>query len=351
MKLLNEARLRAMMERADLDCVVFAAPASTRYAAGTHSWLDGQLKEHMVAPAGAAHPIMRTFVVFPAKGEAPGLIVNSGLAPNAQASWIADVHVYGQRTLPRPGGALMSDTAAAGWRALTEASPSAVDALCDALAQRNLSDGRIGVESDGVDAATMAEIRRRVPKAWIGDCSALIRLVRMVKTPSEITLLARAAQIAEDAAISAFGEIKPGASWLDVAGHFRRLIANDGAEFDHFAYGLDGIGLATAVPATIGERTCACVDFGCIYEGYFSDSAATVSTELPSAEQRGVYQALLDCVDAGIASLQPGVVASAVQAAMAGVVTERGIVADPPTGHGLGLAVRDWPILVPDSAA
>jgi Xaa-Pro aminopeptidase len=92
-----------------------------------------------------------------------------------------------------------------------------------------------------------------------------------------------------------------------------------------------------------------CVDFGAIYEGYFSDSAATISLCSAAPDLVSQYEALVAAVDAGIATAAPGVPVSTVHAAMAEVLAASSVVCDPPTGHGLGLEVRDWPVIVADN--
>ena len=61
------------------------------------------------------------------------------------------------------------------------------------------------------------------------------------------------------------------------------------------------------------------------------------------------YRALRDAVDAGAEAMRPGARASAVQAAMWRAFTAAGFTASYPHGHGLGLEVRDYPILTPDN--
>jgi Xaa-Pro aminopeptidase len=346
MKLLNEPRLKQFMSVAGLDCVVFASPTGTHYASGAHSWLDEQLREYMVAPAGGSQRVMHTFVVVPSEGPT-ALILNSGLIANAAASWISDVHAYGRRPLPVPTNDA-AGTAKQGYERIANASAGAVDALVSVLTERGLSSSRVGVESEGMDAGLLVDLRGRLPSCELRDCTALTRLVRMVKTESELELMATAAEIAGRALENAVENLSSGATWATLSGHFRREIAKDGAEFDHFAWGADGVSLATVGPARMVAGTCACVDYGCTYAGYFSDSAVTVSLGEPPEAAITAYEGLERCIAAGLAQIRPGVTASAVQSAMQETLDADGVIADPPTGHGLGLAVRDLPILVAD---
>jgi Xaa-Pro aminopeptidase len=54
-------------------------------------------------------------------------------------------------------------------------------------------------------------------------------------------------------------------------------------------------------------------------------------------------------MDAGLATICPGVKASAVQAPMQETLAQHGILHSFPHGHGVGMEVRDYPVIVPDN--
>jgi len=68
-----------------------------------------------------------------------------------------------------------------------------------------------------------------------------------------------------------------------------------------------------------------------------------------SAELSERFAALRACMDAGGEAMRPGVKASTVATAMVEALHDRGITASFPHGHGVGLEVRDYPIVVPDN--
>ncbi|MBI4551798.1 MAG: aminopeptidase P family protein, partial [Candidatus Latescibacteria bacterium] len=61
------------------------------------------------------------------------------------------------------------------------------------------------------------------------------------------------------------------------------------------------------------------------------------------------FAALRTCLDAAISIMRPGVKASAVQAPMQATLKAYGLTGSFPHGHGVGLEVRDYPIIVPDN--
>jgi Xaa-Pro aminopeptidase len=89
------------------------------------------------------------------------------------------------------------------------------------------------------------------------------------------------------------------------------------------------------------------VDWGCLLDGWFSDTGSTlVVGDAPDAALRA-HEAMRDAVAAGEALLGPGVRGSEIQQAMQDALAAQGIRESFPHGHGVGLDVRDYPILVP----
>jgi Xaa-Pro aminopeptidase len=61
------------------------------------------------------------------------------------------------------------------------------------------------------------------------------------------------------------------------------------------------------------------------------------------------YQALVACISMGAEMMRPGIKSSQIQAVMQNHLKEHGITASFPHGHGLGLEIRDYPIIVPEN--
>jgi Xaa-Pro aminopeptidase len=201
----------------------------------------------------------------------------------------------------------------------------------------------------GVPTERVRAITRALPNASIRDCSNLVRLIRTVKTPQEVALLARSAEIAEKASVSALEMAGSGVEMQQLVHQFQLVVASEGAEPDHFAFSPYGMGISISPDYKLKGDEIMYFDFGCKFAHYFSDSGTTLAlTALPdSLEKR--YAALQACMEAGSIKLAPGIRASEVQRAMALECEERNVLACFPHGHGLGLEVRDYPILVPST--
>lgn len=340
------------MRRCDIDVLVATSPVNITYFSDYRCWIDPLFKAYMMVPGAPSDPDpTAAYAIFPLAGE-PALVTSPTFAVNASDLWVQDVHIF--------GGHGLDDSLPLGDLSATErriydilhrpqqnATPT--DALLSVLTARRLTDARIGIEMEGLSPRTKDTIEAGLPKAQIKDCSNLIRLIRMVKTQDELLWLIRSAEINETAAMDALALARPGQPIAEVVQHYRQQIGKKGADFDHFAFGVRGLGLATEPHYILTDNDILYVDFGCIYEGYFSDSGTTLAMCEPSATLIDRHKALQECVAAGVEAMTPGAKASAAQAAMWETLNAHGITASSPHGHGLGLEVRDYPIIVADN--
>jgi Xaa-Pro aminopeptidase len=194
--------------------------------------------------------------------------------------------------------------------------------------------------------AMQEELTRALPAARFLDCTNVIRLIRAVKSDEELVRMAKSAQIAEQAAMESAVVGRPGTPVADLARHFHARVAEQGAAFDHFAYGMYGMGIATESSYVPRQGEALYLDFGCIYQLYFADAGTTLVRGEPSAAVLARHTALQHCIAAGRQTLRPGVPASVVWHAMAQSLQDQGISISNPQGHGLGLELRDYPIVV-----
>ncbi len=348
--LFNRARAIDYMHEYGLDVLVATSPVNITYFTDYYCWIDPLFKEFMMVP-GASSNLAQAYAVFPLEGE-PALVVNPLFAANAEELWVKDLHIFGSAGLDDslPAGDLPQSLHRFQELLLTphdNATPT--DALLSILSQRGLTSARIGLEMEGLPPETKELIRRALPGASLMNCADLIRLIRMVKSTEEIRRLTRSAEINEQASMETLAIARPGRPVSEMADHYRALAAQMGADFDHFAFGVRGLGMTTETGYQLAEDDVLYVDYGCIYRYCFSDSGTTLAMgELP-AELSRRHAALRACMDAGEEAMRPGAKASVVADAMVEALHDRGITASFPHGHGVGLEVRDYPVLVPDN--
>lgn len=333
-----------------LDGLIAASPVNITYFTDYFIWIDGLMKAYMVRP-GASADLSQGYALFPFEGEPALAVTGAMLAVNGVDLWVKDLRISGDSGLdwslpPRP----LSDRMDRIYHLLQGAPDytTTTQALVGALSDRGLAAGTLGVEADGLTADGYRQLKDALPDASLLDCSNLIRLLRMVKTRDEIERLAQAAEISEIAAMTAMEQARPGDNVQEVIHRFRAELGLRGADLDHFAYGVHGLGIATEPDFVLGDSDVEYVDWGCRFRSCYSDTGTTFATRPLSDEMQVRFDTLRASMDAGLAAIRPGVKSSAVQAAMQEVVDEAGF-SMYPHGHGVGMEVRDYPVLAPDN--
>lgn len=346
--LLNRPRALAYLDGCGLDGLVATSPVNVRYLSDFHCWLAPQFREYMVLPGASSRLIQQNFALLPREGE-PALVVEPYFAIDAVETWIADVRVAGGADFEDGTGTAPGDLARVVELVRGRAAASPVDALAAAIKDRGLGRARLGVELDGLAPEVVAALRARLPDARLLDCSNLFRLVRAVKSADELERLRAAATSAEQAAAEAFAGAHAGTVTRELESIYRAALGRAGADFDHFAFGPHGVGIASSGTYTLSPGDVVYADWGCVDRGYCSDTGTTLFVGEPAAEWLPKFQATAASVTEGAAAALPGARASEVQEVMRASMEDSGIVDTYPHGHGFGLEARDYPILSPPS--
>ena len=347
--LFNKTRALEMMQYCGLDVIVAASPVNVTYFTDYSCWIDPLFKDYMMSPGASSH-LAPMYGAFCSDGSA-ALIINPSFATNATDVWVEDLCTYDTAALDL--SAVPASLAPADQRLLASlrgaAVGSATQALVQWLGKQGAGTARLGIDMEGLHPQTEEEIRQALPGAQIKDCANLIRMIRMVKSTTEIDFLETAARISEEAALETLELAVPGTHIRELVQRYREVISAQGADFDHYAYGVRGTGLATRVDYSFGAGDYLYVDYGCIYQGYFSDTGFTLVIGEPPQQALDCYGALLECHASAVDLVRPGVKSSALAEAMQASLQSNGISGTFPHGHGVGLEVRDYPIIVPDN--
>jgi Xaa-Pro aminopeptidase len=207
----------------------------------------------------------------------------------------------------------------------------------------------VAVEKDGI---TLGLAERLGPRRLL-DAAPEIRRLRMRKTPEELELLLRAAEITDAVCDATLDFLRPGLSELEVAGHVLQLIAEAGAEpsFDPLIQSGPNSafphGRPTARRLETGDLVL--VDIGAAWRGYKADITRMAVIGEPDERQRKLHAWVLAAHDAGLEAVAPGVKGADVDAAARGVLDDAGEGERfiHRTGHGLGLEDHEDPNFAP----
>lgn len=189
----------------------------------------------------------------------------------------------------------------------------------------------------------------------------LVEQFRQRKSPAEIAIMRRAAEIARDALEAGFARIAPGVSEAEVVAAMAQVVsANEAVLANAFVYTIaaDGEMEDNRAPIHSSRRFAVgdlfTVDLSGTFAGYFFDLARSVVVGAePSPVQQSVYELARGAVDAVVAELHPGTVLGDAARAGSDMLRAAGIDPEqaefPARGHGLGLAFES-PWVRDDSA-
>jgi Xaa-Pro aminopeptidase len=212
---------------------------------------------------------------------------------------------------------------------------------------------KIGIESEHMTVATRSHIARMLPSGFgLREAPALVEQVRMVKEEEEIACLRSAVLLGASLFDRALEVIRPGVRETAVAAEMEYAGRTAGAQAMSFET-IIASGERSALPhgrasqaAIPGQGFVVC-DFGVILSGYCSDMTRTVYVGHPSAEARGVYQAVNQAQQAAVDAVRPGISVSEVDRAARKSLQRSGLAKyfTHSTGHGVGLEIHEAPRL------
>ncbi|MBI3754654.1 MAG: aminopeptidase P family protein [Deltaproteobacteria bacterium] len=212
----------------------------------------------------------------------------------------------------------------------------------------------IGFEAKGLVYETYRRLKALIHGKRLIPVSEDIYRIRARKDAGELKLIKKAISLSSVGFNAAMNCIAPGALECDAAFDIEMAMKKNGAEglsFDIIA----ASGKRAALPhgkasdKRIKRHEMIIVDLGAKYNGYYSDETCTFAVGKPDKEQRKVYQVVKDAHDKAIEAVRPGVKASYIDSAARCFIKRAGYgrYFSHGTGHGVGLAVHEWPNISP----
>lgn len=215
-----------------------------------------------------------------------------------------------------------------------------------------LSDrGRIGLEGEHVaHAAWLRYCDEWFPGADVRSTSGVIETLREVKDAGEIARIRAACSIAD----AALAEVRSGLADGPTEAEFgleldtaMRRRGSPEVSFETIVASGPNAAKPHARPTDrrIVEGDLVVIDFGAMVDGYHSDMTRTVMIGTPSPTQQRMLEVVGEAQSAGVAAVAAGVAAAAVDAACRDVIDKAGWAAAflHGTGHGVGLDIHEAP--------
>ena len=176
--------------------------------------------------------------------------------------------------------------------------------------------------------------------------------LRQVKDTAEVDCIRKACEIADDAFTKILAVVKPDVCELDVAAdleYFMRRLGSERAAFTTIVASgwRSSLPHGTASDKKIRAGELVTFDFGATFNGYRSDITRTICVGKASAEQRKIYNAVLDAQLYGLKVITAGKSCKDIDAAVRDRLTASGY-GDyfvHGLGHGVGLEIHEEPRL------
>ena len=175
-------------------------------------------------------------------------------------------------------------------------------------------------------------------------------LLRAVKEEWELEYLARAESIGDQAFTHILDVLKPGITELEVAAELEYFMKTHGAEnlsFESIVASGPNSAMPHAMPSgrKLEKGDFVTMDFGCLYQGYCSDTTRTFAVGYATEEMKKVYNVVLQAQLAGIAVTKAGVTGAEVDGAARKVISDAGYgdYFGHSYGHGVGLEIHEGP--------
>ena len=219
----------------------------------------------------------------------------------------------------------------------------------------------LGFESQHVTVATYRQItealKEQAPQSpRLVATTGIIEGLRSSKDSEEVTLLQKAIDVSDTAMSAVSSTIRPGETEREVAWRLEvamRELGADSPSFDTIvAAGPNG-----AMPhhrpsdRPIGEGEPIVIDMGARVGGYCSDITRTVCIGEPDEKFRRVYDIVLGAQLTAIATVRAGMNGGDADELSRMVISEAGYAENfgHSLGHGVGLAVHEYPRVGPKS--
>jgi Xaa-Pro aminopeptidase len=271
-------RLAQQMDAMGLDAIVARAGINFTYLAGFA--YPGTLARHL----DLADSPRGVYLVWPRTGE-PRIITNAiaeGLA--RRDSFVEQFEVYEGYSEPP------------------------IERLAKVIETMGLTGSKIGFETNFISAADWETLRVRLPQMRAVDSTALMDMVRAVKTPAELARLKHGADILDDAFLACFPTVRPGMRERDLHAALVAYCLSHGSEFTH--------GILNSERNTVqyaGESDFAFAagdairtDYVAYFKGYPGHQSRCAVIGKPSDEQNRQYRVVRDIYRAANDQLVPG---------------------------------------------
>ncbi|MGK2931502.1 MAG: aminopeptidase P family protein [Solirubrobacterales bacterium] len=213
-------------------------------------------------------------------------------------------------------------------------------------------EGRVGIEDDHLTVRTARKLEEAAGDGVeLVDCGGKVETLRRVKEPGEIERIAVAAELTDSLYHEVMERGLIDRTEAEIGAYVVSRMREEGAEPSFppiVASGPNGASPhAEPGPRVVGTHELVTIDMGATLDGYCSDCTRTFATGMLDGKAAEIYEVTLAANEAGLEAVEPGAVASAVDAAARELINDAGYGENfgHGLGHGVGLEVHEGPRL------
>lgn len=211
---------------------------------------------------------------------------------------------------------------------------------------------KIGINSPTTSVWYFHELRDKLGKIRLKPVVSVVERLRTVKDDTEIQKIERAIKLTDRAFEFILGRVKPGVTERELAWEIEQYVRTHGGEGLAFA-SIVAAGATSALPhyepqdRPMQHGEFLLFDMGAKVERYCADLTRTVVIGRASAEQKKIYNIVLEAQLRAIENLRAGLTSKQADAPTREVIKQAGYGKNfgHGTGHGLGLDVHEGPRL------
>jgi len=211
---------------------------------------------------------------------------------------------------------------------------------------------RIGFESNHLTVQQYKKISQLASGIEWHELS--LDSLRRIKDENEIVVLRKAASIADAAFKHILSLIKPGVTEKDIALELDFFMRRSGAEKNAFDF-IVASGTRSSLPHGVASDKLlqrgdmVTMDYGCVFENYFSDITRTLALGMVDPQLVHIYGVVQQAQQVALRALRPGIKASTVDKIARDIIVSHGYgqYFGHGLGHGVGLAIHEEPRLAP----
>lgn len=212
----------------------------------------------------------------------------------------------------------------------------------------------LGFEGDYITMDDYGQYQSALTGVELLSITGMVEGLRMIKDAEEIEIMSRAAAITDEVWRQILPSVKAGAVERDLAVEMEYLmkkLGGDGVAFETIC----ASGVRSSLPhgraseKVIEQGDLVTFDFGAAYGGYCSDMTRTVMVGEPTAQQREIYEIVLEAQLRGVAACKPGMTDKELDAVCRDYIVSKGY-GDKfghGTGHGVGRYIHEGPRVGP----